>query len=49
MREIKVILRFDDVTQLNLFELSDWFTLRHPDIPVSVYVFRTHLWNEKGW
>jgi len=52
MRDLKltkVIIRVDDVTQLNLFELADWFTKNHPDVPLCVYLIRTHLWNKNGW
>lgn len=47
--KVKIVLRVDDVTQLNLFELSDWFTRNYPEIPVCVYLMRTHLWNKHGW
>lgn len=39
----------DDVTQLNFFELSDWFITNWPEIPVCCFLWRTHEWNEIGW
>lgn len=49
MNKTKVIMRMDDVMQLNFFELCDWFISNHPEIPIYCFLWRMHEWNERGW
>jgi len=49
MNKTKVIMRMDDVMQLNFFELCDWFISNHPEIPIYCFLWRMHEWNARGW
>lgn len=51
MEKLKVIIRVDDIDENSLFQVSDFFKSKHPDVPVSAFLLYTHTknWSEKGW
>lgn len=50
MSSATVVIRIDDVDQLNFFEISDWFVSNHPEVPVCCFLWKTdNRWNRNGW